>query len=125
MSVKVTFFFSNQGYKWSEDHYNLTFTAPGDAQAAAYNLATFRAQLLGVGGALREIRISSVPANALVQDVYFTNLLMGYTPQPPPFTASQYAAPSYNALLVRISNSRGLHRNYYIAGCPSGLFVGV
>lgn len=124
MPVKIVFMFAHQGYKWSEDHYALSFTRPQDASAAALNLAIQRAACLGVGPVLREIRLSSVPANGLVEDVYFTSDLSGSFPPGFDLTTPAYAAPSFTAVLVRISSPTGLHRNLYLAGAPTGLFTG-
>lgn len=125
MPVKVTFMFADQGFRWSEIHYNTQFFSPASASQSAFDLAKQRATLLGVGAFIREIRIGSVPANGLVEDVNFAGGLAGAfgTPGPSVF-GSVWSAPPATVLLTRIQSALGLHRNYYISGAPAALFTG-
>lgn len=66
MTIKVTFFFSQERKAWSETHYDLPATTLLEANADARQFANGRSKLLGNGATLTGYRCSLVPANRQV-----------------------------------------------------------
>jgi hypothetical protein len=122
--AKVTMFFVQDKYSWTEDHYYVSASGINlnSLVLPATSLAAVRSQLLGFDAALERIRLSQFPANQQVQDVLFPAALTGNWAVTAGNLALWSAARAYNALLTRLSSSGGYHRNYYLAGCPEGIF---
>ena len=123
MSIKCTFFFDQDKYSWQEDHY-LNITSGDQLEAAilpAVQLSTLRVPCLGLGCALRAIRLSSVPANDRVYDIVQLDQV---APTWPAVVGAnlEYASRAFTAAQVRLQDALGNHRNYYLAGAPFGLF---
>lgn len=124
MAVKLTLFMVLDKYSWTEDHFDLSASSGNLAGEAprAQQLATLRASLLGYDASLERVRISSVPANQQVFDVLFPGNIQANWVGGQVATPGYSASRGYQALLMRLQNAGGNHRNYYMAGAPYGIF---
>lgn len=136
MAVKVTAFFNQDKYAWSEIHYlNVAFSAELEGNPTVSQYLQLRANCLGLGASLNNCRVSSVPGDQFVADSIFAQNLVPhfFTPNPilglPPTPLTVGNAPFYYfaqraplCVMTRLISRDGGHRNYYMAGAPAGIF---
>lgn len=119
MTVKATFFFTQNRYSWSESHYLTSTSIPAAAESAALTYSTLRTRILGDYARMTGIRISHVdPATRQVFDVD-PALFSVFPVWPPDVPQGTYSSDiATTSVLTRMVGASGGSKNWYIAGCP-------
>lgn len=123
MPVKVTLEMTAADFSWSETHYYLPGNSLQAAAPSALVLAQARAKLLGYGGGVFGVRLSSVPASRTVLDALLgTSGYSGTWTSGPGASPVDYIAAYTNiALMIQMSASSGPTKNLYLAGLPQAV----
>jgi hypothetical protein len=128
VTLKYTIGMSCPGYSWTEAHYNSYTGSPGDPQSILLgaNLANARVACLANACQITRIRISSVPANRLVWDIFppfIASKGQFFLGQPLPNASNFNAMIPGGVLLVDLFSGGFGQTRIYLGGVPSGVFT--